>query len=93
MLGIDALGKLDEYSEVFDIEYYRKNKEWYLLQLLKYKAFNKHDYIELYPYFKKEINMMVKLKAMPYKLYYMIPASIRNHSFVKKIKSIILRNE
>ena len=87
LLGIDALGKLDEYNQVFDIQYYKQNKEWYLLQMLKQMAFKKHDYFELYPYFKKDINLIIRLKALPYVLRGMIPQSIKKSSFWKFLKS------
>lgn len=89
LLGIDALGKLDEYNQVFDTQYYKQNKEWYLLQMLKQMASKKHDYFELYPYFKKDINLKIRLKALPYVLRGMIPQSIKKSSFGKFLKSIL----
>lgn len=91
LLGIDALGKLDYYSEVFDIEYYKKNKRWFLVQLLKYKAANKHDYIELYPYFKKDIDIWIRLKVLPFQFLTLIPRSVRKSSFGQAIKSVLLK--
>lgn len=64
MLGLDALGALEKYSNVFDVDYYKKNKKWYLKQLLLWTAFYKHDYIELYPFFKKEITFSVRVSAL-----------------------------
>ena len=89
LLGIDALGKLDEYNQVFDTQYYKQNKEWYLLQMLKQMASKKHDYFELYPYFKKDINLIIRLKALPYVLRGIIPQSIKKSSFGKFLKSIL----
>lgn len=89
LLGLDALGKLDEYNQVFDTQYYKQNKEWYLVQMLKQMAFKKHDYFELYPYFKKDINLTIKLKALPYVLRGIIPQSIKKSSFGKFLKSIL----
>lgn len=65
MLGIDALGKLDYYKSVFDVEYYKQNKKWYLQQLLKQKYLQKHDYIELYDFFRTEITIFMHLKTIP----------------------------
>ena len=67
LLGIDALGELDKYAEVFDIGYYRKNKKWYLQQMLYQMARHKHDYFEIYPYFKDEVSWWMKIKALPLK--------------------------
>ena len=87
LLGLDALGKLDEYSQVFNIQYYKLNKKWYLLQMLKQMAAKKHDYFELYTYFKTEISFDLKFKAFPSKLRSLIPNSFKNSTFGKFLKS------
>lgn len=66
LLGLDALGALDKYTEVFDVDYYRKHKKWYLQQLLIEKAHDKHDYFEMYPYFKNEITLSMRIKVLPH---------------------------
>ena len=66
LLGLDALGSLDKYSPVFDIAYYRKHKKWYLQQMLIQMAHEKHDYFEMYPYFKNEITLGMRIKVLPY---------------------------
>lgn len=66
LLGLDALGALDKYSPVFDIAYYRKHKKWYLQQMLIQMAHGKHDYFEMYPYFKNEITLGMRIKVLPY---------------------------
>lgn len=63
LLGIDALGMLDRYSQVFDVEYYKKNKKWYLMKLLRHCYAQKHDYIELYQYFESHISLSMRVKA------------------------------
>lgn len=87
LLGIDAMGALENFCDVFDINYYNKNKKWYLYQLLKYKFSNKHDYFELYPFFKKEIPFYLYIKAAPYKLYSILPPSIKYSNLLSRIKS------
>lgn len=91
LLGIDALEKLESYSEVFDIEYYKTNKKWYLMQLLKQKAANKHDYFELYPYFKKEINWWMHLQVLTIKVIAMLPTSIKRSPLAKVVKSLLIK--
>lgn len=95
LLAIDASGKLDNYSAVFDIDYYEKNKNWYLTQLLLQKADKKHDYIELYSYFKKEIkwwmHVKVYVKTLPYKIIPLLPRSLKHSSLGKKMKALILK--
>lgn len=79
LLGIDAIGKLEEYKDVFDIEYYRSHKKWYL-QLLLYRIIDKkHDYFELYPYFKKEITLLMRLKTIKYRIYNIVKKILSNY--------------
>lgn len=63
LLGLDALNALDNYSGVFDIQYYRNNKKWYLQELMYHYKEGKHDYIELYEYLKHEITPVMHAKA------------------------------
>lgn len=87
LLEIDALGKLDKYKDVFDVEYYKQHKQWYLIQMLMQIAQHKHDYFELYPYFKKDITLKIRLKA--FKLKDIIPYSMKHTMVYKRIKSIL----
>ena len=82
-MGIDALGELDRYKEVFDIDYYRKHKKWYIQQLL-----GKHDYIELATYFKDEITFVMHCRALPYKILGWFPI-LRGSNIHKTIKKWI----
>lgn len=63
LLTLDFIGKLKEYSGSFDIDYYQKNRTWYLTRLCmgkKYNPFMK----ELYEYSKeKHINIPLRCKA------------------------------
>ena len=89
LLGIDALGELDKYRDVFNIEYYQKNKKWYIQQLVNQKSLKKHDYIELSNYFIKEITFIMHVRALPYKMLGWFP-SLRGggiHRFIKKRRS------
>lgn len=85
LLGIDALGVLDKYCEVFDIEYYRKHKKWYLQQMLFQMAHGKHDYFELYPYFKREITLLMRIRVFPYTVEYTIRKLIPRDSWLFNI--------
>lgn len=87
LLEIDALGKLEKYKDVFDVEYYKQHKQWYLTQMLMQIAQHKHDYFELYPYFKKDITLKIRLKA--FKLKDIIPYSMKQTMVYKRIKSIL----
>lgn len=59
LLTLDALGVIDEYNAVFDIEFYKHNKKVYLRRMWLNGIF-KHDdmLIELLPYYKKEITFL-----------------------------------
>ena len=85
LLGIDALGALNSYKEVFNIEYYKQHKQWYLLQMLKQIQQNKHDYFELYPYFKNDIKILTRIKAFIWRFYNKLPKSIKNNSTFRQI--------
>ena len=50
-------------------------------------AQHKHDYFELYPYFKKDITLKIRLKA--FKLKDIIPYSMKQTMVYKRIKSIL----
>lgn len=65
LLELDMIGKLDMYSDVFDVAYYKMHKKYYLNNLYKYYKLGKHDYRELYFYFKNEISIWQKLKFIP----------------------------
>lgn len=90
LLGLDALQVLDRYREVFDIEYYKKNKKWYLQQMLYRLAEKKHDYFEMYPFFKKQISTLMQVKAIYYRLCYWaksyIPDSVKQMHIYKSVK-------
>lgn len=64
LLELDALGALDRFNSVFDINYYRQHRTWYLEQAyigaLKGDLFMK----ELLPYFKKDLSLWFKLHAL-----------------------------
>lgn len=87
MLGLDALGALDKYKAVFNLDYYRQNKKWYLMQMLKQMSNGKHDYFEIYPYFKNDITLFMRLQVIPYKLVKFIrPFVSRDSCFFKTLK-------
>ena len=64
ILGLYAIGKLDLYSSVFDVEYFKNKKQKYL-EKLQLEQFKKHsEQKELYPYFKGQIKFTTKCKAI-----------------------------
>lgn len=69
MLGLDAINALDHYSAVFDVAYYRPHKKWYLQQMLYQMAVGRHDYFEIYPYFKSEVTLDMRMKVIVRKIY------------------------
>lgn len=63
LLALDALGKLDLYRNVFDIDYYRLHRREYLVKLYGQKWCGNTVYKELYPYFKKKVTVGMKVIA------------------------------
>jgi hypothetical protein len=88
ILGIDALGSLEKYKNVFDIDYYYKNQKWYLQQMLYQMARKKHDYYEIYPFFLNKITIIMRLKAFVFKLIkLMIFGNIKKSSVYQTIRN------
>lgn len=89
LLGIDTTGQLNEFRNVFDIDHYTSNKKWYLQQLLYRVKDKKHDYFEMYPYFKNEITLFMHFKAFVYSVVQkskrLIKANQLTYSLAKKL--------
>lgn len=89
ILTLDTMGKLDEFSNVFDVDFYRNNKLLYL-----HYVFNRHlkkdkMIIQVYDILKKEIPLWIKILCYMQKL---VPISPRSQSRIyeklsKKAKS------
>lgn len=91
LLGLDALEALDKYKAVFNIDYYRQNKKWYLLQILIQMAADKHDYFELYPHFKRQVTVLMHIKVLPHTiigyLRHIIPRESMLFRILKQMKN------
>lgn len=62
MIGLESLGVLDRYKDVFDLDFYYKNKNYcYSVFLQKYYTGWKL-HAEIYPFIKKDIPTYVKIK-------------------------------
>ncbi len=63
MLTLDGLKALDKFGDVFDVDYYKKNRFLYLKELYV-RAVHKNDPFmkEILPFFKKEITIFTKIK-------------------------------
>jgi len=65
MLILDALGKLDLYRNVFDVDRYRENKQRHLRLILRQIHDVDHAlfYTELYRRFKKQITLAMRVRV------------------------------
>ena len=63
MLTLDGINAIDKFTEVFDVDYYKKNRFIYLKELYL-RAVHKNDPFmkEILPLFKKEITIFTKIK-------------------------------
>lgn len=62
LLAIDALGGIDKFSKVFDVDAYKRSRFFYLKRLyLDAKFKNNEFYKEILPYFKHELTLFMKL--------------------------------
>lgn len=90
LLELDILKALDRYSKVFNIGYYKNNRNWYLKQLLYQKAYGKHDYFEIYARIKNSIPISVRIQTLPKISFIKLANALRKNRFiyslVKRIK-------
>lgn len=89
MMGLDAINALDRYKSVFDVGYYRGHHKWYMRQMLKKMVERKHDYFEIYTYFKKQMTLSLYLFKFSYRIYYSIKKTISRTSLYPSIKKAI----
>jgi hypothetical protein len=86
ILALDAIGYLEKYSAVFDVEYYKKHKQNYLSKLIFYKLSKNIHYLEVYPMLKSEIKLSSKIRGIPMflkmKIIPFIPKSLK--TYIKK---------
>ena len=85
LLTLYAINALDFYKNVFDIEYYKEHRQWYLRKMLIYKS-TKKDYTEIYPILKKNIKYVTYLIGW----FDLLLTSSINHT-PQAIKNIIKR--
>jgi len=65
MLMMDAIGVLDRFAGVFDVEYYRRHRNDYLLFYLQYvNRYTATDLADLRPYLRWKIPLSVYLRRL-----------------------------
>ncbi len=77
LLELDALGKLDSFRNVFDIDYYRQHRSHYLETAYIGALRGNKFFIELMPYFKDQMTLSFKIKAIAKKAISVIKNRIR----------------
>ena len=89
LLALDAIGCLEKYNTVFDVEYYKKHKQNYLSKLIFYTLSKNASYIEIYPMLKSEIKLSSEIKGtllfLRVKIISFIPQSLK--TFIKKLRN------
>lgn len=91
MTGLDSLGKLDLYHKVFDVDYYKSHKNWYMKQILKQLAYKKHDYFEIYNYKKKDMTLPLYIYKGLYKMASTCRIIVDNVGITKLVKLLLRR--
>lgn len=89
LLGLDALGAVDKYKSVFDVDYYHAHKKWYLKRMLDQMANHKHDYFEIYPYFKKEMTLDLYIYKLWTKYLHVIKRVLRKTPLFPVLRQIV----
>lgn len=65
LLEIDALGNIENYRNVFDVDFYKANRYLYLRRMYLDSIKGKSHFLEeLIPYFKKDLTAWFKLKCL-----------------------------
>ena len=63
LVALDALGKLDLYKNVFDIEYYKKHCQRYYSSMVKEVLWKNSSYVQVYAILKSKVSTTAKLKG------------------------------
>lgn len=65
LLEIDAVGNINKYKEVFDVDFYKRNRNVYLRRLYIDGGWKNNLYMkELLPYYNHELTTLFKLKCI-----------------------------
>lgn len=91
MTALDALGKLELYRDIFDVDYYYSHKTWYMKQMIKQLLRKKHDYFEIYYYMRKDMTLGLYVYKGFYKIAYTIKQLSRYFGITDYVKYIIKR--
>lgn len=92
LLALDALNAIDNFTKVFDVQYYKNNKNKYLLWLIEQEFSLYHDAMtsETYKILKKECSLLLYTKAFFIKLpYIFIRTELSKIKIIKKIYNFI----
>ena len=80
MVTLDLLNKLEDFYQVFDIEYYKKNKKlyykWLCSQYINNDIMNKPVYQEMMK--RKEFRKIVFTHSIKSKLKFCLKKSVKN---------------
>lgn len=64
LLSLDASGNLDKFGKVFDLDYYYKNRKGYIESMYVSALRGDKLMAEILPYFKKELTISLKFRAL-----------------------------
>ncbi|HZL09029.1 MAG TPA: hypothetical protein VFC65_03450 [Prolixibacteraceae bacterium] len=90
LLALEAIGKLEDYKTVFDIEYYKNNKQEYYKELV-YQTLRKNvNYVEIYPLLKSQIGFSAKINGIVKSIIIVfIPARLK--LLLKKMYHLLIK--
>lgn len=79
LLQLDALGCLDEFSNVFDIKKYRRKRQWYLRYLYRTHVSGSDPMIngEVYQKLRKDISIISKVLGVSDEIVYRMKVALR----------------
>ena len=91
LLSLDALGALDLYRNVFDIDYYRSHPSYYF-RILLWEYYKGHsEYLDLYPRFRKRIPFLLKLSVWLKFVLYSAVRSIPDCMLKRALRNVYVK--
>jgi len=85
MLALESLGKIDEFSEVFDVAEYRNNRSKHLAYHYRRYLSGEHNHVELHPHLRSQIGLGVKLLGLTSYFIGLSKSRLRNIKIIYRI--------
>lgn len=89
MLALYAIGRLDRYSEAFDVEYFKKHKHAYFAKMMAFQSWKGNivrcDWQDSYDLIKKEVTIFDRIAGFFIRCYRIVRRKVYATDFGKKL--------